>query len=144
MQVTAALLAPMDTGSSVDEKTMTACNQTDGNRLLQMLNTEISFFDAGGYGASVSRSMAPHTTTARFTILHLLRRFGRQNPRSQCPLFSLVPPDKNDRLVPCHFIPLNKDGRSIAWLYAHGSQESLDRHYRIWLEDVTNALKTSS
>jgi hypothetical protein len=144
MQVTAAYLVLVDTGSRVDEETMTACNQTENSRLLQALKTEIGFFDAGGYGQIFRSQWRPTLLLRDSPACANYSDSGRQNPCSRCPMFSLVPHDKKDKLVPCHFIPLDKCGRTIAWFYEHGSQESLDWHYRIWLEDITNALKTSS
>ena len=67
----------------------------------------------------------------------------RQNSCSECPLFSLVGPGKQDRLVPCHHIPLNPQGETIADLYALGSQESLDQLYRMWLQKKIQDLTTS-
>lgn len=144
MQVTASFLAPVDTGLRADEKTMTACDPEEKSLLLQALRTEIGFFDAGGYGRTFRSKWRPTLLLRDSPACANYNDSGRQNPCSQCPMFSLVPLNKKDRLVPCHFIPLNKQGRTIAWFYEHGSQESLDWQYRIWLEDVTNALKTSS
>lgn len=145
-QVTAAVVAPVDTDSRADEieSAMTEHNDNESNRLLQALNMEIKFFDAGGYGKPF-RSQWRSTLLLRDSPACInYMDSGRQNPCSQCPMFSLVPLDRKDRLVPCHFIPLNKQGRTITWLYAHGSQKSLDQHYRNWLEEIANAQKKSS
>jgi len=51
---------------------------------------------------------------------------------------------QKDKLVPCHYIPLNNRGTTINKLYAQGSQESLDRLYRSWLKDITQKLRKPS
>jgi hypothetical protein len=68
-------------------------------------------------------------------LLHLRREY---------PLFPLVTPDKKDKLVPCHYIPLNNRRTTINKLYAQGSQESLGRLYRSWLKDITQKLRKPS
>ena len=57
---------------------------------------------------------------------------GRETCRA-CKLWALVPADKTQELIPCHYVRLNAQGDTIAGLYGNGTQESLDRAYRGWL-----------
>jgi hypothetical protein len=123
---------------------MNESSKVENRRLLQLLGTELGFFNAGGYGRT-SRSQWRPTLLLRDSPACInYNDTGRQNPCKMCPLFALVAPDKKDSLVPCHYIALNKDDVTIAELYAHGSQDSLDRLYRTWLQDITQKVKTSS
>jgi len=117
--------------------------QTEKPRLLQAVKRELGFFDAGGYGRPFRGQWRPTLLLRDSPVCINCNDAGRQSPCSQCPLFSLVPPDKHSSVVPCHHIPLNKKGVTIAKLYAGSSQPCLDSHYRNWLEHIINALKTS-
>jgi hypothetical protein len=116
----------------------------ENSRLLHLLNKELSFFDAGGYGQKFRSEWRPTLLLRDSPACINYSESGRPHPCRECSLFSLVPPDKKDTLVTCHHIPLNDGGTAIAELYAQGSQESLDRLYRSWLKDITQKLKKPS
>jgi hypothetical protein len=126
------------------KNSMSEPNQVESHRLLQLLRTELSFFDAEGYGRMFRGQWRPTLLLRDSPACINYDDTGRQNPCRECPLFPLVAPDKKDSLVPCHYIPLNKGGVTIADLYKQGSQTSLDRLYRNWLEDITQKIMTSS
>jgi hypothetical protein len=84
--------------------------------LLWALKRELAFFDAGGYG---------------------------QPFRSEWPFFSLVPTDSQDTLVPCHHIPLDPRGHTVARLYRTATQKELDQHYHNWLCALTREIESS-
>jgi hypothetical protein len=123
---------------------MNKSNQIESHRLLQLLATELRFFDAGRYGRTNGGQWRPTLLLRDSPACINYNETGRQNPCRECPLFPLVASDKKDRLVPCHYIPLNEGGVTIADVYKQGSQTSLDRLYRNWLQDITRKLKTSS
>jgi hypothetical protein len=117
--------------------------KTQDQRLLQVLRKEAAFFDAGGYGRPFRSQWRPTLLLRDSPACINYRDTGRQNPCCECPLFSLVPPDRQSEMVPCHHIPLNPQGETVAGLYAQDSQELLDQFYRIWLEDKIKDLTTS-
>ena len=43
--------------------------------------------------------------------------------------------------MPCHEIPLNSKGETIAWLYKSGTQEQLDDAVRSWLKSTIHTLE---
>ena len=59
---------------------------------------------------------------------------------ARCSL--LVAAGQQDRLTPCHYIPLNPQGETVADLYGLGSQELLDQRYRNWLKEKIQELTT--
>jgi hypothetical protein len=123
---------------------MSEPNQIESHRLVQLLRTELRFFDAGGYGRTFHGQWRPKLLLRDSPTCINYDDTGRQNPCRDCPLFPLVTSEKKDRLIPCHYIPLNRGGVTIADLYKQGSQTSLDRLYRNWLQDITQKITTSS
>lgn len=121
---------------------MSGRSKIENNRLLQLLTKELGFFNAGGYGRNFRSQWRPTLLLRDSPACINYGDTGRQNPCRECPLFSLIPADKKDEVVPCHSIPLNEDGMTIAKLYAEGSQDSLDRLYRNWLQDIIKKLNT--
>jgi hypothetical protein len=123
---------------------MSESPKIENNRLLQLLSKEPGLFDAGGYGKKFRSEWRPTLLLRDSPACVNYSESGKHNPCCECPLFSLVALDKKDTLVPCHHIPLNDGGTTIAELYAQGSQESLDRLYRSWLKDITQELEKPS
>lgn len=102
--------------------------------LLEALRDQLVFFEKGGYGHPY-RSPWRSTLLVRDSplCLNATPTFTQAKPCSECLLFSMVPPDKRKSLIPCHHIPLNPSGDTIAQLYASGNQAQLDRAYHDWL-----------
>lgn len=123
---------------------MNAPPKIENSRLLHLLSRELGFFDAGGYGQKFRSQWRPTLLLRDSPACINYSESGKHNPCRECPLFPLVAPDKKDKLVPCHYIPLNNSGTTINELYAQGSQESLDRLYRSWLKDITQKLRKPS
>jgi hypothetical protein len=119
--------------------TGTMANQDHDERrqLLQTLRTELDFFDAGGYGKSFRSNLASNSAAARLPACINFNSTGRQTSCRRCPLYSLVPLAERNAIVPCHHIPLDERGATIARLYRTGAQKDLDQHYRDWLVQLT-------
>ena len=142
MKITAGSKLRMNTGTEV-KNSMSRLSKPEDDQLLQLLQAELKFLDAGGYGRTFRSQWRPTLLLRDSPACLNYGGIGRQNPCEECPLFSLVAPEKKVMLVPCHFIPLNKSGVTIAELYAKASQESLDQLYRKWLQDMTHKLERS-
>ena len=123
---------------------MAEINQTERDRLLHMLRTEAGFLEVGGYGRTFRGQWRPTLLLRDSPVCANYNDTRRQSPCSECPLFYLVAPDMHDSLIPCHHIPLNEGGVTIDKLYREGSQESLDRLYRNWLQHIMRKLKKPS
>lgn len=122
---------------------MTKGNENGNGRLLQALRNEVAFLNSGGYGKPFRSQWRPTLLLRDSPLCINYCNTGRQNPCSKCPLFALVPPGQEDRLVPCHRIPLNSQGETIADLYQKGSQKLMDDCYRNWLKDKIQELTRS-
>ena len=102
------------------------------SELLKSLKAQLDFFGSGGYGHTYRSSWRP-TLVIRDSPLCLNAIFTTARPCRECLLFSMVPAEKRNLLLPCHHIPLNESGDTIAKLYESGSQEKLDRTFHDWL-----------
>jgi len=92
--------------------------------ILEQLKLERSILKDGGYGRSVRTPWRP-TTLFRDSVTCL--NFGeevRKHPCSECLLWEWVPEAARNEDIPCHHIPLNEKGDSIASL-----EETADRDY---------------
>lgn len=122
---------------------MRKAEQTENRLLFRVLRNEAAFFNAGGYGKPFRSQWRPTLLLRDSPACINFRDQGRKHSCSECPLFSLVPAEQRQRLIPCHYIQLNLQGETIAGLYARGSQEQLDRNYRNWLKEKIKDLMTS-
>jgi hypothetical protein len=111
------------------------------SELLHVLKAELAFFETGNYGRPFRGSWRP-TLLIRDSPTCLTAGFpgGRERCHA-CKLWPLVPADKAQELIPCHYIPLNAQGRTIADFYRNGTQESLDRTYGEWLHTLLQQLE---
>jgi hypothetical protein len=55
-------------------------------------------------------------------------------PCSECFLTYFVPPEHRDKENPCHYIPLNRRGDTVASLTETGDNEQLQKALRTWLQ----------
>src|SRR5215467_9087656 len=102
------------------------------SELLKALKEQLAFVESGGYG-SVYRSTWRPTLVIRDSPLCLNATSSQARPCRECILYSLVPEEMKNSLLPCHHIPLNDAGDTIAQLYATGTQKELDQKLRDWL-----------
>lgn len=122
---------------------MATDDTTDRNTLLQALKTELAFFDAGGYGQSFRSSWRPTLLLRDSPVCLNFNATGRQASCDQCAFFSLVPAANLDAILPCHHIPLDAEGNTIAGIYRKGTQKELDERYHNWLTALTRKKETN-
>lgn len=87
-----------------------------GRELIEVLKQELLFVEQGGYGRSVHK---PHDPTSAFQDSPTCLNFGekeRVHACDQCLLMRMVPDEKQGEQQPCHHIPLNAKGDTIAKL----------------------------
>lgn len=99
--------------------------------LLEKLKFELAFVEDGGYGRSVR---TPHKSTSPFQDSLTCLNFGdpsRAHPCATCTLMQYVPESRKNEEVPCHHIPLDREGATIATLDATEAEQLLRR----WLHD---------
>ena len=108
--------------------------------LLLALKEQLAFFEAGGYGHEFRSSWRP-TLMLRDSPTCLNAISATAKPCRECVLFPLIPEEKRKSLIPCHQIPLNAAGETIASLYAKASQEKLDETFHNWLRATIQTLE---
>jgi len=122
---------------------MAADGTTDRNALLQALKTELTFFDAGGYGKQFRGAWRPSLLMRDSPVCLNFNATGRQASCDQCAFFSLVPAAARDAILPCHHISLDAKGNTIAGIYRKGTQQELDERYHNWLSALTRKMETN-
>jgi hypothetical protein len=69
--------------------------------------------------------------------------FGRESlePCDRCWLMKFVPPGYNQQVLPCHQIPLNVEGETVASLGRTGDRERLREAILGWLRSNITRMK---
>ncbi len=105
----------------------------DARDILDVLRFELSFLQDGGYGRS---PRTPWRAPAVFEDSPTCPNFcdpAHSQPCESCLLEQFVPDGQKNESVPCRFIPLTKDGKTIEDLYRTGSQSEMEEALAMWL-----------
>lgn len=105
----------------------------DARDILEVLKFELKFLEDGGYGRSPH---APWRAPAVFEDSPSCPNFcdpARPHPCESCLLEKFVPQEHRSESVPCRFIPLTKDGRTVEDFYRTGSQVEMEEALAVWL-----------
>jgi hypothetical protein len=111
---------------------------------LELLNFELGFVEAGGYGRSVRTPWKP---TSVFQDSLSCLNFGdpdRPHPCSECLLMDFVPVEHRSDDIPCHHIPLNEAGETVDQLEWEGDQRRLEEAVKGWLRTAILQLEEDS
>jgi hypothetical protein len=113
----------------------------DDRDILEILIDELDFIEKGGYGRSVR---TPWHSRSAFQDSLTCINYGypyRAHPCNDCHLIEFVNPEHHGEEVPCHFIPLNKDGETIEDLELADNQTKLEQEVKNWLRARINEIK---
>jgi hypothetical protein len=116
-------------GSALSE----AAVPKDDRDVLEVLKFELDFIEKGGYGRSVR---TPWKATSAFQDSVTCINFGdplRTDPCDECLLMQFVPAERRSENVPCHHIPLNRSGETIATVEDGGRHEQMEEDVKEWL-----------
>jgi len=114
---------------------------TDLKGIIEQLRLERDILQAGGYGRSV-RTPWKESRIFRDSITCLnVGEQMKKHPCNECLLYEYVPEGHKDRDIPCHFIPLNERGESIAGLEARGRREEAEKALLGWLNETIQKLE---
>ncbi|MDX6613673.1 MAG: hypothetical protein QOD75_2859 [Blastocatellia bacterium] len=114
----------------------------DNRDILELLQEELSFVEEGGYGRSVRTPWKPKSvfqdslTCINYTYLE------KVHPCGECHLIDFVPEERCSEEQPCHFIPLNQAGETIAKLEPD-EQAKLEEALKAWLRTKILEIETS-
>lgn len=114
----------------------------DKRDILDVLRFELSFLQDGGYGRS---PQAPWRAPAIFEDSPICPNFcdaGRPHPCDECLLAQFVPDKQQTESIPCRFIPLTSDGRTVEDLYRTGSQNEMEEALARWLRAQIERIET--
>ncbi|MGZ8845408.1 MAG: hypothetical protein ACXW3C_02995 [Pyrinomonadaceae bacterium] len=106
----------------------------DDRDILELLKSELSFIEEGGYGRSVRTPWLPKSV---FQDSLSCLNYGypyRAHPCTDCHLLDFVSPDDRSQPVPCHFIPLNEAGNTVEELEMEGNEVKIASTVKIWLK----------
>ncbi len=113
----------------------------DDRDLLEVLKFELSFVEHGGYGRSVRTPWKP---TSIFEDSLTCLNFDdpeHTHPCRECALFHFVPEVSRNENVPCHYIPLNEKGETLATLDRGYNQTELEESIKSWLRTTIERLE---
>jgi hypothetical protein len=105
----------------------------DDRDLLELLKDELAFVEQGGYGRSVRTPWLPKSAFQdSLTCVDYGYPF-RAHSCDECQLTDLVSDKHRAEEVPCHYIPLNEAGETIADLEAELNQPKLEATLKRWM-----------
>ena len=116
----------------------------DRRSTLEVLRYELNFLEQGGYRRSCSvsqRIVSPFQST-----LSCLN-FGeplRPHACRECCLYDFVPEEFRTEDVPCHHIPLDPAGHTVASLLRAGNSQDLERSLKVWLRRTIARIESES
>ena len=131
--------------------------------LLNVLKLELKFCELGGYkpvqgrlparaseNDPISMCLFHKSTQESRKELYVFRdspsclNYGlpvREHPCSECWLIDFVPAEKRGEAVPCHHIPLNERGDSVATLRGPGDAPDVQEAVLGWLRGMIQQLE---
>jgi hypothetical protein len=105
----------------------------DNRDILDVLRFELGFVEDGGYGRS---PRTPWRAPAIFEDSPICPNFcdpSHPHPCENCLLEQFVPQGQKGESIPCRFIPLTEDGKTVEDLYRTGSHPELEEALANWL-----------
>lgn len=105
----------------------------DPRDVLEVLRFELKFIEDGGYGRSPRAPWrAPLAFEDSLTCINF-NESNRPHPCNECLLMQFVPPNRQEEIVPCRFIPLTAQGETVNSFYGYSTQEKLEEALAGWL-----------
>ena len=114
---------------------------SDLKEIIEQLKLQRDILKDGGYGRSV-RTPWKEERLFRDSIVCLnLGEEIEKHPCNECLLWDWVPEEHRYERIPCHFIPLNEQGKSIAELEEAGKREEAEQALLDWLDSTIQRLE---
>jgi hypothetical protein len=114
---------------------------SDDRNLLEVLKFELNFLEQGGYGRSVR---TPWKATSLFQDSLTCLNYGeaeKVHPCEECLLYGFVPDASRNEKVPCHHIPLNRQGDTLASLDRRYNEPEMEEALMEWLRAMIARLE---
>lgn len=113
----------------------------DLKEIIEGLKLQRSVLKDGGYGRSVR---TPWKETQLFRDSLTCLNFDEPSMKhacNECLLWDWVPTEHRTDEIPCHFIPLNEKGESIASLEGAADRELAEQTLLEWLDSTISRLE---
>ena len=107
----------------------------DERDILEVLKFELSFLEDGGYGRSPH---SPWRAPAIFEDSPVCPNFcdpARPHSCESCLLEQFVPENRRTESIPCRFIQITQEGRTVDDFYRTGSQIEMEQALAHWLRE---------
>ena len=106
---------------------------TDDRDIVTVLEAELDFIEQGGYGRSVRTPWKPKSPFEDSLTCINYAYLEKTHSCTECHLIDVVPTERRQEKVPCHFIPLNASGVTIDNLESEDNQQKLEETLKTWL-----------
>ncbi len=116
----------------------------DKREILDVLRSELSFLEQGGYGRSIRTPWKPTSVFQHSPSCINRDDPSRTRPCSECILTDFVPLKSLREEVPCHHIPLNANGETIYTMERQHTQGELEEAVREWLRETIQRIDRDS
>ena len=114
----------------------------DSKEMMGRLKLELAMLEKGGYYPSVREPrQEPRIFRDSITCLNVGLE-EKQEPCSSCFLIQFVPPEHGQKEEPCHYIPLNQAGETVASL--QGDRDRLQAALLGWLHTTLARLEAEA
>jgi hypothetical protein len=105
----------------------------DKHEVLRALRNELNFLEQGGFQPTTEdgRQRSP------FKSSMVCLNYGdpsRPHACRECLLYDFVPEEARTEDVPCHFVPLNESGDTVASLQARAQEAEILEALKTWLK----------
>lgn len=104
------------------------------NEILAELKLQRDILKEGGYGPSVSIALEQGRLFRDSIICLNLNETHERHPCTECVLWAWVPDHHKYENIPCHHIPINEQGQSIAQLESAGNRAEAEEALLVWLD----------
>jgi hypothetical protein len=109
--------------------------------VLEQLRSELNFMGEVECRSPSSRIAVRESIFRSSPICPNFGNPDRPHPCAQCPLMGFVPIDRQSENLPCHHIPLNESGETVATIEAGNERERLSQAVTDWLQFVIKRLE---
>lgn len=108
--------------------------------VIEILRYELNFLEQGEFARAIGEGRASSPFQDTLSCLN----YGdplRPHACHECPLYEFVPEHARTEEAPCHHIPLDPAGRTIADFLKDKDAVGLERALKIWLRRTIAELK---
>jgi hypothetical protein len=114
----------------------------DKHKLAQILKSELSFLEQGGYRRRPRYPWRPNFIFEDSpTCINFYQGHAERRPCGRCPLIDFVPPERRGTQFPCRHIDLTSYGETVNSFYEYGTEEELEAALGNWLRQTIRELE---